>query len=271
MTSLTKEVAAKEVVAAIKGRMVSLTVLELFGTDLEELSRQLEEKAAQAPEFFRNAPLLLDFEHLDAEVGMGWFDSAYKLLIDNHFIPVGITGGSQTLEYAAKGRNMAVWPTGGKGKQAEIEEPEPDKHQEKNREQEKVKQRQKTEEPKSEQPQAVVPPSEPIHTETLVIRQPIRSGQKIYAQGGDLIVLASVSTGAEILADGHIHVYGTLRGRALAGVQGKESARIFCSDLQADLVAIAGIYVTNEDLPEDKRSRPVQIYLNKEQLRIESL
>jgi septum site-determining protein MinC len=74
------------------------------------------------------------------------------------------------------------------------------------------------------------------------VTQPVRSGQQVYAKDADLIILASVGTGAELLADGHIHVYGTLRGRALAGIQGDEQARIFCSQLQAELVSIAGQY-----------------------------
>lgn len=73
------------------------------------------------------------------------------------------------------------------------------------------------------------------------------------------------------MADGHIHVYGTLRGRALAGARGKESARVFCNDLQADLVSIAGVYIINDDLPSDMRKTAVQIYLQEDQLKIESL
>ena len=84
-------------------------------------------------------------------------------------------------------------------------------------------------------------------------------------------MLASVSTGAEVLADGHIHIYGSLRGRALAGVQGNENARIFCHDLQADLVAVAGFYIISDDLPADKRGKAVQIYLHQEQLKIQSI
>lgn len=258
MISLSRQETTTEA-AAIKGRMVSLTVLELFNPDLEELDRQLEEKAAQAPTFFRNAPVLLDFRHLDQEVDISWLDSACRLLTDNNFVPVGITGAAQSLEYAARGRNMAVWPSGGTVRQAaEPEEPNPKQPQA------------EIKPPKPEQQQAV-PPHAQAHSETLVVRQPVRSGQKIYCRGGDLIVLASVSTGAEILADGHIHVYGTLRGRALAGVQGKESARIFCYDLQADLVSIAGNYIINDDLPADKRNKAVQVFLHQDQLQIESL
>ena len=83
---------------------------------------------------------------------------------------------------------------------------------------------------------------------TKLITHPVRSGQQIYAAGGDLVVLSSVSPGAEVLADGNIHVYGTLRGRALAGVKGNRSARIFCQRLEAELISIAGHYKISEDL-----------------------
>lgn len=287
MTSITNEVAAEETVAAIRGRMVSLTVLEVFGTDLEQLNRHIREKAEKAPEFFRNAPLLLDFTNLDEEVGIDWFDNVYKLLTVNRFIPVGITGGSQSLGFAAKARDIAIWPSAGKAKPVEevVEQVEHEEHAS-DKQQVKETQQVQDEVPEAEESQRQQPQAEqegftkqpqadltsaPVHEQTLIIRQPIRSGQKVYAQGGDLIVLAPVSNGAEILADGHIHVYGSLRGRALAGVQGMEDARIFCSDLQADLVAIAGFYLTNEDLPEAQRNNAVQIYLHQEQLRIESL
>jgi septum site-determining protein MinC len=247
MTSHSKETATKRVTAAMRGRMVSLTVLELFNSDLEALNRQLQEKTAQAPAFFRHAPLLLDFENLDAEVDITWLDNVCKLLSDNNFVHVGITGAHQSLEDVARTRGLAIWPSGGA-----------------------VRQEAEAKQPKPEKMQKVTPPA-PAYSAAKVLHQPVRSGQRVYAQGGDLIVLASVSTGAEILADGHIHVYGTLRGRALAGVQGNESARIFCHDLQADLVAISGYYVINDDLPADKRNTAVQIFLQQERLQIESL
>ena len=87
----------------------------------------------------------------------------------------------------------------------------------------------------------------------------------------DLVILAQVSAGAEIMAEGNIHVYNTLRGRALAGVQGDIQARLFCLDLQAELVSIAGIYKTSEDLREISGKKPVQVYLQNQALIIEEL
>jgi septum site-determining protein MinC len=93
----------------------------------------------------------------------------------------------------------------------------------------------------------------PVHSLTTVIRDTVRSGQQVYARGGDLIILASVSSGAEILADGHIHIHGTLRGRALAGVRGLASATIYCRRLEAELLAIAGCYRVADDILDRER------------------
>jgi septum site-determining protein MinC len=93
----------------------------------------------------------------------------------------------------------------------------------------------------------------------------------VYARGGDLVAVAPISAGAELIADGHIHVYGALRGRALAGVGGDESARIFCQKLDAELVSIAGAYRVREDIDESLIGQPVQIYLQGEDLIIDPL
>ena len=106
------------------------------------------------------------------------------------------------------------------------------------------------------------PPSEKGHRPAQILSKPLRSGQQFYAKDSDLIVLAPVSFGAEIIADGNIHVYSTLRGRALAGVLGDRSARIFALSMNAELVAIAGVYRTFEDaLPDILSKQPVQVIL----------
>jgi septum site-determining protein MinC len=103
---------------------------------------------------------------------------------------------------------------------------------------------------------------------TRLVTEPVRSGTQIYARGGDLVVTAAVSPGAEIVADGNIHVYGVLRGRALAGAGGDTEARIFCTRFEAELVSIAGRYLVSEQLPDNSKSAPVQIALVDDQLTI---
>lgn len=287
MTSDTKQAVAGG--SVVRGRMVSLTVLEIHSKNLEEIGNRLLEKVENAPEFFRNAPLILDLEHLQEEVDSNWLDTVYHFVSRYNFVPVGVSSPSSVLEFDLRKKDIAIWPKDGNGfsrqessvdvrngfpgeqvaesgaelevveevafaEEIEAAEPPEDLGNSESAREESV--------PGEAVPHAVGP-------ETLVIRQPVRSGQKVYARGGDLIVLSSVNTGAEILADGHIHVYGTLRGRALAGVQGREDARIFCKNLQADLVAIAGFYLTNEDLPAEKRNTAVHIRLQGESLEIE--
>jgi len=108
----------------------------------------------------------------------------------------------------------------------------------------------------------------PMAAKTRLVTQPVRSGTQIYARGADLVVTAAVSPGAEIIADGNIHVYGALRGRALAGAGGDVEARIFCSRLEAELVSIAGRYLVSEQLPSEQQGFPVQIALVDERLTV---
>lgn len=106
----------------------------------------------------------------------------------------------------------------------------------------------------------------------LIISRPVRTGQQVYARGGDLIVTALVSAGAELIADGNIHVYAPLRGRALAGARGDTQARVFTTCMEAELVSIAGVYRTlDESLPNSIRSQPGQVYLEQDKLVITSL
>lgn len=104
-----------------------------------------------------------------------------------------------------------------------------------------------------------------------VITDPIRSGQQIYAEGADLIVMSTVSPGAELIADGCVHVYGPLRGRAIAGARGDGQARVFCRKMEAELLAVAGIYAVADQMKGALRGQPVQAYLAEGKLRIEKL
>lgn len=119
------------------------------------------------------------------------------------------------------------------------------------------------------------PQVEPVasggESNALVIDQPVRSGQSIVFERGDITVLGSVASGAEVMAGGSVHVYGTLRGRAIAGLSGQPGARIFCSKLQAELLAIDGVYQTADDMPAKFLGKPVQAWLDGEQMKISVL
>lgn len=254
-------------------------VVEVFHADLEAFERELKEKAAAAPAFFRNAPVLVDFEHLEEDIDLRWFNHAYDLLFTHSFIPVGVVAPPEYLQQAIAKQQIAVWPSGEAVRRTTRVASE----------QEALPVRQEAvaaspTEPLRDRADAATlaggetapqgkptPSSVPQSRPTRLIQQPVRSGQKVYARDGDLIVMSSVSTGAEVMADGHVHIYGTLRGRAFAGAQGDENARIFCRDLQADLISVAGTYLINEDIPPNLRAASVQVYLRGEQLLIDPL
>ncbi|MCP4296483.1 MAG: septum site-determining protein MinC [Proteobacteria bacterium] len=239
----------ENVTTSLKVKTISLIVLQLRSCDLSEIDQQLHDKVKQGPEFFRSAPLLLDFANINEEVDLNWLKEINNTIEEHNFIPVGITGAISSLEDIARAEGIAIWPTGKEYPDTTRPQNSSDTKQENT-------------------DNRVLPQS---HTTTKIVQQPVRSGQRVYAEGGDLIVMSSVNTGAEVMADGNIHVYGCLRGRALAGVKGWEDAKIFCQDLQPDLVAIAGYYTINDDIPEDRRSKAVRISLRHEKLLIDPL
>jgi len=269
---------------ALKGRMVSITALVICSADLKQIDNLLKEKVKIAPAFFNGAPLLLDLENLEEEVDVNWFGQVSEIIVERGFVPVGIVGADDSLENIARSAMIPVWPSGGTPKNTFSQKDEkqsagsvklliserimqePEQGSTVVQEESKNPEIQDSIEAMTESEK-----SDARHAPTMVLKSPVRSGQSVYAKDGDLIVLSSVNTGSEVMADGHIHVYGALRGRALAGVKGNREARIFCHSLQADLIAIAGYYLTNEDLPPDKRDSAVQISLLQEHLNIDTL
>ena len=243
-------------VLEFKSSTFSVPVLVLAGNDVITIEQQLQEKIQQAPEFFKNSPLVFDLQELnkhDLDIDIAELTRVIRKL---GLLPIGIRAGAaqqhkQALELGIpihSGHSTALSSAAQK-QQAPEPEPEPEPEHE-------------SEQESTPEPQAVAA--------TTMITHPVRSGQRIYATG-DLVILAQVSAGAEIMAEGNIHVYGSLRGRALAGVQGNTEARIFCSDLQAELISIAGNYKVIEDLNSATYNRPVQIFLDKNALVIEKI
>lgn len=225
----------------LKGRMMTLTVLRLLTPDVKHLGRELEQRMQQAPDFFRQLPLILDVEavadtdlHLDLPGFVG-------LLRAREFLPVGIRGGDDRWRAAAEQAGIGVFSGGSEAPAARRAEPE--------------------------SAATSVPDASPSTT----VRQQVRSGQQVYARGGDLIILSSVSPGAEVLADGNIHIYGGLYGRALAGVRGDTEARIFCMAFHAELVTVAGTYLVNEQFDKASLGQAVQVLRDGEELRIQPL
>jgi septum site-determining protein MinC len=233
-----------------KSTTFSVPVLILASNDVIVIEQQLQKKIHQAPEFFKNSPLVFDLQELNKHELDIDIPELTHMIRKLGLLPIGIRGGTllqhqQALELGIPRHSIHTAKDG--VNTAAISEP----------------QKQQTPEPTPD-PQAIV-----VATTTM-ITHPVRSGQRIYAEG-DLVILAHVSVGAEILAEGNIHVYGSLRGRALAGVHGNTDARIFCSDLQAELISIAGNYKVREDMNDTVLNQPVQIYLQNNTLIIKDL
>ncbi|MGE8410435.1 MAG: septum site-determining protein MinC [Pseudomonas sp.] len=216
----------------LKGSMLAITVLELARNNLEGLDRQLAAKVAQAPNFFSNTPLVLALDKLPPSEGAVDLPGLMRVCRQHGLRTLAIRASRIEDIAAAIAIDLPVLPPSGARErpvEPEVEvvrKPEPT-------------------------PAPPPPPPEPTVRPTKIITSPVRGGQQIYAQGGDLVVVSAVSPGAELLADGNIHVYGPMRGRALAGIKGNTRARIFCQQMTAELISIAGQYKVSEDLRRD--------------------
>lgn len=235
----------------LKGSLFTLTVLHLLKSDLSALSEQLAQSIKQAPKFFQHMPIVIDLQKLSSEANTLDFTDLTTNLRAHGLIPIGVRGGSSQQHDAAILAGLAILPNT-KAEPIEITPQAP------------------AAKPNAK-PAARNAPTISANTSSKVITQPVRSGQQIYARNCDLIVLAPVSPGAELIADGHIHIYGALRGRALAGVSGNQHAQIFCQSLEAELVSIAGHYWVNEDMQNSPNKQNVHVYLENERLQISAL
>jgi len=233
-----------------KSSTFSVPVLVLSSDNLVVIEQQLQEKISLAPEFFRNSPLVLDLQEINKHGYVIDIAALTDIIRKAGLLPIGIRGGNVQQNKQALELLIPVYSIHSGGVSNET-------------------QKQKKIIPPVPEPKTDTDTGADVTTTTL-ITQPIRSGQRIYSVG-DLVILAQVSAGAEIMAEGNIHVYNTLRGRALAGVRGNTEARIFCFDLQAELISIAGNYKISEDLDETVRNKPVQIYLQDQALIIKDI
>jgi septum site-determining protein MinC len=247
----------------LKGAAFTIPVLSLKNHDLETVSAQLAEKVRQAPDFFHHAPLVINLRCLPEPEQIDLV-MLLDIVRSRGFLPVGITGCTERQQEQAGFMGLAVLTTrtARNGRQQEQEE-----------EVNEVKEpAEKPEHTKSDERKSGSEGGSVQATPSaLLITEPVRSGQRVTAEHGDLIVMATVSSGAEIAAPGNIHVYGALRGRAFAGNNGRTDACIFCQHLEAELVAVAGVYMVNEHFPDNLRSKAVQIRLETDRIRIAPL
>ncbi|NRF68862.1 septum site-determining protein MinC [Aquincola sp. S2] len=244
----------------LKSTAWTLTALRLQTTDLAAFAAALAARVAEAPGLFDDDPLVLDLSPLrdDAAAAID-FDALLACLRRHRLVPIAVQGGNAVQTAAARAAGLAEALDAAAPQRTTLPP-----LTEVVREVEVVKEIVKEIEVLREVPGAPVP--------TMIVDKPLRSGQRVYAKGGDLIVTAVVSFGAEVIADGHVHVYAPLRGRAIAGARGDTSARIFSTCLEPQLVAIAGIYRTTETaLPAEVLGKPAVVRLDGERIRVEPL
>jgi septum site-determining protein MinC len=240
---------------------VGIACVRLRRVDAAALVEELERRVRSAPQMFNRAAVVLDLSHLPRLPDDGMVDALLEAIRSAGMLPVGIAYGTPETEALAERMNLpliakfrAQYEPGSPGAVADVG----------------------ASVPRAEAPRPAAPLDNDFESGTANTAQhhagsAVRSGQQVYARDRDLVVMAAVANGAEVIADGSIHIYGSLRGRAMAGAQGDESARIFCSDFRAELVAIAGHYRVFEDMPKEFEGQPVQCWLDNGKLMIARL
>lgn len=258
---------ARSGVLDVKGSMFTLSVLQPKNTDMVAFEAALEERIAQAPRFFQNAPVVIDVQALRDMVPELDFAGLVALLRRHQLVPVGVRHATPAQQTAAVAAGLALLHGGS------LAEATPAAGQAAASQVTHAVETPPTKAAPTVTSEPQVPPAPSVTaTPTKTLTTPVRSGQRIYARGGDLVILAAVNAGAEVLADGNIHIYGPLRGRALAGVLGDAQARIYAQSMEAELVSVAGHYRVFEPQPPDElRGKPTQIYLERERLVIAPL
>lgn len=236
----------------IKGRLFSLSVLQLENSDLKQLAQQLDNKISQSGDFFFRAPIVINVEKVaDEELD---YQALKTLITQRDFVCVGVCNANETQKQQAHSAGLATLKQSGQTSSQSKAQP--------------LELEEQAEEKPAPPIEAKQPTIETGFNPSKIIQHNIRSGQQIYAQNCDLIIIGSVSNGAEVIADGNIHIYGALRGRAIAGASGAKDSIILCNHLEAELVSIAGTYWLSDSLPESTWKQSVLIKLAQEQLDI---
>ncbi|WP_413604366.1 septum site-determining protein MinC [Escherichia fergusonii] len=227
----------------LKGSSFTLSVVHLHEAEPEVICQALEDKIAQAPAFLRHAPVVINVGDLESPVN---WSALQKAVSSTGLRIIGVSGCKDASLKAEIDEMGLPLLTEGKEKVARS------------------------------RPAEVITPATPVQnanpiTKTRLIDVPVRSGQRIYAPQCDLIVTNHVSAGAELIADGNIHVYGMMRGRALAGAAGDREAQIFCTNLTAELVSIAGVYWLSDKIPAEFYGKAARLRLADNALSVQPL
>ncbi|MBC7656720.1 MAG: septum site-determining protein MinC [Frankiaceae bacterium] len=249
----------------LKIGQVGIANLRIRNLDVAKICSEMSDRVRSAPKLFQRAAVIIDFGGLSDCPDAATVTSLVAGLRDAGVLPVGIAYGTSAIEALSRDVGLpllakfrAAYESGTVVAQAAPVPSEPA--------------------PVSKNAVAAAASAAKGASATrnatnevgMMHTSPVRSGQQVYAQDRDLTVCATVGAGAEVIADGSIHIYGALRGRALAGAGGLATARIFCREFNAELVAIAGTYKVLEEIPKDLIGKPVQIWLENDSLRIEA-
>ena len=236
----------------LKSATLTLIAVVLKTTDLNELAAELADRLGKTPNFFSQDPVVIDLSLIADSHVVPDFAVLLPLLRQYKMIPIAAKGGNDAQMNAALNAGLTEAPASHASAAAPVTRVETVV-------QEVVRE---------------IIKEVPVATPgiTMVVDRPLRSGQQVYAKGGDLVVLAAVSFGAEVIADGCIHVYAPLRGKAIAGARGNMDARIFTTHLEPELLSIAGIYrTTDTPLPANVAGKAAQIRLEGEKMIMEPL
>lgn len=246
----------------LKIGQVGIANLRIRTLDVARLADEMRDRVQRAPNLFNRAAVVIDFGGLAQTPDIATAQALLKGLRGAGVLPVALAYGSNETERLAEALGLPLLAKFRAQYERADEAPAA------------------TAAASRQQEAAAAAPAPARTTPTvaaatgaspgLVHAGLVRSGQQLYADNRDLTVLTGVGAGAEVIADGSVHIYGPLRGRALAGAQGNQQARIFCREFHAELVAIAGHYKVLEDIPKNLRGKAVQVWLEDEQIHIEA-
>ncbi|MFC0179153.1 septum site-determining protein MinC [Thorsellia kenyensis] len=249
----------------LKGTNFTLSVIHIFDEEINKIKLGLQEKVAQAPSFFKFAPIVINVSHIPKFNDWG---ALKKVMSELDLLLVGISGCKNlSVRNEINQAGIAVLT---EGKQITPSQQLTSSTTEAKTDEIPVSNN-KTNSPEMISSQNQPHNNELQRTKTKIVSTPIRSGQQIYARHADLVIMNNVGAGAEIIADGNIHVYGMMRGKALAGASGDESAKIFCQHLEAELISIAGNYWLSDKIPNEFIGQSVVINYSNEEIKINKL
>lgn len=243
----------------LKIGQVGIANLRVRTLDVARLAEEMRSRVTRAPKLFERAAVILDFGGLAELPDTTTAQALIDALRDAGALPVALAWGSPANAALAESLDLPVLSKFRAQYENADAAPAP------------APPRAAPEPAAAPPPAAKAAPAAAAVEPGLMQAGSVRSGQQLYAQNRDLTVLSSVGAGAEVIADGSIHIYGPLRGRALAGAQGSATARIFCRSFHAELVAVAGHYKVLDDIPRELHGKAVQVWLEHDELKIAAL